>query len=53
MPLLKGNVNTSLMKEEWDDKTDYARQYFNLVDSYRVIWVSIRPNLAAGLTYWH
>ena len=38
VPLQKGNVNTSLMKEEWDDKTDYARQYFNLVHSCRVIW---------------
>ena len=24
--------------KEWDDMTDYARRYFNLVDSYRVIW---------------
>ena len=38
VPLQKENVNTSLMKEEWDDMTDYARWYFNLVDSYRVIW---------------
>ena len=38
MPLQKRNVNSSQKKEEWNDMTDYARRYFNLVDSYRVIW---------------
>ena len=39
VPLLKRNVNVSLIKEEWDDITNYARRYFNLVqESYRVIW---------------
>ena len=38
-PLLKRNIYVSLRKEEWDDMTDYARRYFNLVqESYRVIW---------------
>ena len=38
VPLQKGKFNTSLTKEEWDDMTGYARRYFNLVDSYCVIW---------------
>ena len=38
VPLQKRNVNSSQKKEEWDDMTDYARRYINLVDSYRVIW---------------
>ena len=48
VPLLKRNVNVSLIKEEWDDITNYARRYFNLVqESYRVI-CSITLNLATG-----
>ena len=31
VPLEQANINTSLLQEEWDEMTHYARQYLDLV----------------------
>lgn len=39
VPLEKAGIDVSLVKEEWDDLTDYAKRYLNLAEEeYRVIW---------------
>ena len=40
VPLEQANINTSLLQEEWDKMTDYARQYLDLVtqDNNTVWW---------------
>ena len=39
IPLEKAGVDTSVIKEEWEDMTDYARHYLSLVqEDYRTIW---------------
>ena len=38
-PLERAAVDTSVVKEEWEDMTDYARRYLDLVqEDYRAIW---------------
>lgn len=39
VPLERSGADISLVREEWDDMTDYAKQYFSLVrEDYRTIW---------------
>jgi len=39
IPLAKVPVfQVDMVIEEWDNMVEYARQYFNLVDSYKVVW---------------
>ena len=39
IPLEKAGVDTSVIKEEWEDLIDYARRYLSLVqEDYRTIW---------------
>jgi len=39
IPLAKVPVfQVDKVMEEWDNMVEYARQYFNLVDSYKVVW---------------
>ena len=38
-PLERAGVDTSVIKEEWEDMIDYARRYLDLVQQdYRAIW---------------
>ena len=38
-PLERSGVDTSLVKDEWDDMVEYGREYINLVqDDCTVVW---------------
>lgn len=39
VPLEHAGVDVALLKEEWEDMTEYARRYLNLVEQdYLTIW---------------
>ncbi len=39
VPLQKAQVDIALLEEEWEDMTEYAKRYLNLVqEDYRAIW---------------
>ena len=40
VPLEQANINASLLQEEWDDMTDHARRYLDLVtqDNNTIWW---------------
>ena len=47
VPLEKSGVDYSVVKEEWDDMADYAKQYLSLAkEDYCTIWLKLFNNAA-------
>jgi len=36
--LMNASIDLSLLKDEWEDMTAYAKCYLNLVLDYKIIW---------------